>query len=88
MTIKNLKKYQAIKVDWLDSVHEMGWKKASYYSDSDDDSVNIKTRGFYIGSTKETVCIALSVQQTKDEDRYVDGVVQIPKKSIIKISKG
>ena len=71
-----------IAVEWTDACERAGWLS---FEDAIKvpDEVNVTTRGFYLGHTKEFLTIAASVGKTKKND--VGGVWHIPRAWIRRI---
>ena len=71
-----------IYVEWIDACEREGWRSL------DDalkipDEVHVKTRGFYLGHTKEFLTTASSIGKSSKND--VGGVWHIPRAWIKKI---
>lgn len=81
------KKFEIIKITWLDSTHDDGWKRESEWKE--EGLIEYETVGFYLGETKRTIKVVQSRCIGTDiiDDYLVDSMMQIPKVSIIKFVK-
>lgn len=80
--MKNIKKYQIIEIDWYDSMHTSGWTKESDIELTLEQDVLHKTVGYFIKQNKVTLLV---VQSRNNKHTYVDAIMEIPLKSIVRI---
>jgi len=80
-----MKKYQIIEIKWLDSLHTSGWTKESNVECSTKKLFH-KTIGYFLIEDKLSI-IVIQSQPEEGKDKFIDGIMEIPKKSIIKIRK-
>ena len=81
-----LKKYQKVEIEWIDSSGSSGWRRDKEYL-GDEKFIDCKTVGYFIGKTKRTIQViqSLNVHKNQDDSRNVDSMIQIPKVAINKI---
>lgn len=80
-----LKKYQKIEIQWLDSMHTSGWLKENTVKPSKE-KLKHKTIGYFIEEDKLSVLVCQSYQEN-EEVKHIDSIMEIPKGCIIKIIK-
>ena len=84
-----MKKYQIIEIKWLDSLSTSGWKKESLVKTSKERMIH-KTIGYFITEDPQSILVIQSFNLSSGpykDDIYVDGIMEIPKKAIIRIRK-
>lgn len=85
MKIPKLKKYQPIRILWLDSVHESGWKRDEDFNEEGE--IEYETVGLFSRETKRAIQVVQSrgVGSSIPNNHLVDAMMQIPKCAITKI---
>ena len=83
-----LKRWDIVEVEWLDSVHEGGWRKIKDIdSEPDPDQwLKHKSIGYVLEVTKQAVGIVQSRQSQPDDKASVDSHMCIPKVAITNIT--
>lgn len=83
-----LKKWQIIEIDWLDSVHDNGWKfEDTAMERAQDKFLKHKTIGYFLKETKQFIAVVQSKSNDGEDKSNVDAVMQIPKAVIKKIKR-
>lgn len=80
--------YKKVEVIWLDSesLDEQGWHQIADVNDfCEDIDMTCTTCGYLIFDTVDYIAVALSISLDKGEPNLVDGLIKIPRCSIIKI---
>lgn len=80
------KKWDAIRIHWLDSVSQGGWRDES---EIEPDDLLHESVGMFYGKTKHAMTIVQSKSNyiTKDVKQMVSETFHIPIKAIVKIKK-
>lgn len=85
-TIKKLKLWEPIELNWLDSCHDSGWRKFKEF-DNDDKWLKHISIGYYIKHTDNAVSFAQSRQLVDEDDAAIDAVMTIPVVAITSIRR-
>ena len=80
--MKELKKYQIIEINWIDSTSTSGWK--SSIECLGEPQIEHKSVGYILQETKKSITIFQSMSEYKLEDGGVniDAILSIPKVAI------
>lgn len=79
-----MKKFQIIEIQWLDSLSLSGWQKIDGIEPSSLPMMKHRTLGYYLDENKRSIVV---FQSCRDDNKYVDGIFEIPKGCILKIKK-
>lgn len=87
-----MNKWDKYEIIWEDSYHTSGWHPLDFVDiDNNEDSVEQMTVGYFVGESKRTYSFAQSAKANPNlhnqPDTYVDAVLTIPKKAILKLAK-
>lgn len=86
-----LVKWDRIEILWIDSYRTHGWLPLDEADLENDDSLDHRTIGYYVGQTKRAISVCQSSKThssfLESPDTQVDAIMSIPKKAIVKISK-
>ena len=79
------KKFDLVRIDWVDSMHDSGWQKLSEFNAVEEQMMH-RTVGYVVYESRTTLGVCQSYGVNR-KDPTIDAVMQVPKVAIKKIKK-